>query len=369
MRTRAGNTRWILPGSRPDGVQDLARALGVSKLLAELLLRRGFEEPAAARAFLKPNLNDLHDPALLPDMDVASSRIHRAICEREKIVIYGDYDVDGVSATVLMVRFLRMVGADVTYRVPDRMTEGYGLNLEAVRQIAAEGTRVLITVDNGTSSYEEIALARELGLCVIVTDHHEPGPERVPADAIVNPKRADSRYPAADLCGVGVAFKTAWAVARRFSAELRVSPELRAFLLESLALVALGTVADVVPLRGENRVLVSHGLTALTNSQSPGLRALIEVSGLGSARLKAADVGYRLGPRINAAGRLTSASLAIDLLLTDSYRAALEIAKKLNDENHSRQEVERGIHERVRARVLCVPAGWHGRRRPAPGHD
>jgi single-stranded-DNA-specific exonuclease len=362
LSAKTPSARWVLPEDAPEGATELSTSLGVSSLLGELLARRGLADPAAARAFLQPNLSDLHDPSLLPDGDAAAGRIHQAIADREKILVYGDYDVDGVSATVLMLRFLRMVGADASYYVPDRLTEGYGMNADAIRRIAADGTSVIITVDNGTTSLAEVALARELGITMIVTDHHEPGPKLVDAEYIVNPKRADSAYPNPDLCGVAVAFKVAWAVARKFSAQRRVSPELRTFLLDALSLVALGTVSDVMPLTGENRILVHHGLRALSATQSPGLRALMEVSGLGTATLQASHLGYRLGPRINAAGRMARASTAIELLLTDSYEKALEIATGLNAENRTRQETEQGIHALARERVLaeCPPREGQG---------
>jgi single-stranded-DNA-specific exonuclease len=361
LSSRSNGARWIWPGPCPEGARDLATELGVSPLLAELLLRRGIEDATDGRAFLRPNLKDLHDPSLLPDADAAADRLHRAVRERERIVVYGDYDVDGVTATVLLLRFLRLVGADAGFYVPDRLTEGYGMNLAAIRRLAAEGTRVLISVDNGTTSHAEIALARELGMAVIVTDHHEPGPELPAAEAVVNPKRADSRYPTTALCGVGVAFKIAWAVARRFSEAKKVSPELREFLLDAMALVAMGTVADVVPLTGENRVLVRHGLRALEATRSPGLRALIDVSGLGDTPLRASHIGFRIGPRINAAGRMARASAAIELLLSDSFQESLEVAQKLNEENRARQELEQRIHVGARERVLAEAAPVPGR--------
>jgi len=372
VNPRAAYPRLELPGPAPAETETLTTALGVSVLVAELLARRGYTDADAARRFLHPRLNDLHDPASLPDAEVAVERIVRAIQGGESMAVYGDYDVDGVCSTTILIRFLEMAGAKARPYVPHRMTEGYGLNVGAIERLADDGVSLIITVDNGTTGHKEIAAANERGVDVIVTDHHEPGPTLPDAIAVVNPKRADSKYPYNELCGAGVAFKLAWLVARALSRSDRVRPELRIFLLDALSLVALGTVADVVPLVDENRILVKYGLEAMSATRNPGLRALIDVAGVKADRLKASHLGFRLGPRINAAGRIASAQRAIDLLTTDCEEAAKEIALALDEGNRERQGVERAIHVEARERVLASPPpegegsmivlwgdGWH----------
>jgi single-stranded-DNA-specific exonuclease len=362
--------RWVIRESDPGQSRDLARKLSISEPLSSILIARGFTDVDRARAFLTPRLEDMHDPFLFKDMDKASRRILQAVMKREKILIYGDYDVDGISSTALLYSLLLMVHADAEYHIPDRLTEGYGMRPERIRQAAAEGVKLLVTVDCGITSMAEISLAKELGMDVVVTDHHEPGSETPPAVAVVNAKRADCTYPFRNLAGVGVAFKLAWAVAQSFSPTKKVSSEFRAFLLDAMALVALGTVADVVPLVDENRVFVKFGLKALEATTNPGLRALLEATGLAGQRLRTNHIAFRLAPRINAAGRMGRAHLGMDLLTTGSTRKAEEIASELERENRNRQKVEGEIlaHalERIEAAgggdntlVLLAEEGWH----------
>lgn len=320
----------------------LASELSLSPIMGQLLWNRGFHTRDDAARFLRPSLDHLFEPELMQDMDKAVARISRAIAADEKIVIYGDYDVDGMSATALLYHFFSLLTARVDYFLPRRIEEGYGLKAEPLRRFKSEGASLLVTVDCGIGAVEEAAVARELGLDLVITDHHEPEGALPEAVAVINPKRKDSRYPYRDLAGVGVAFKLAWALARHFSGQRRVTPEFKEFLLNAIGLVALGTIADVVPLTGENRVLVSAGLDALMNSRLPGVRALMNVAGVRDV-LTARDVAFRLAPRLNAAGRLNEPTVGFELLVTESFGRASEIAADLDAKNRRRQAIERKI--------------------------
>jgi len=335
--------RWRVAERDRASDEALAAEIRKSPVLASLLRRRGVGDAAAARSFLSPRLADLHDPFELPDMERAVARIEEAVQKKEPIAIFGDYDVDGVSSTCLLRDFFNFLGHPVRHRLPNRLLEGYGLRAESLRSLAAEGVRLVITVDNGSSAYEEVEVARSLGLDVVITDHHHPPPELPRAAAFVNPLAPESRYPFRGLAGVGVTFKLVWALSQRFSKQKKVSEEFRTFLVESLALVALGTISDVVPLVGENRVLAKFGLQALEKTRRPGLRKLVEcaLDLDGGGRLNAGHVGFRLGPRINAAGRLGKAEAAIDLLLAREEKDALVLAEALETANRRRQEIER----------------------------
>ncbi len=362
--------RWIVRESDPDLSRELARKLSVSNALSSILVARGFTDADRARAFLVPRLDNLHDPYLFKDMEKATRRVLQAVMKREKVLIYGDYDVDGISSTALLYSLLRMVDADAGYHIPDRLEEGYGIKPERLRQAARDGVGLLITVDCGISSIEEIKLANDLGMDVVVTDHHEPAEELPPAVAVINPKRADCAYPFRDLAGVGVAFKLAWAIAQSFSPTKKVSPEFRTFLLDALALVALGTVADVVPLVDENRIFVKFGLKAIEKTTNPGLRALLERTRLAGQELRSRDIAFRIAPRLNAAGRMGRSDLGMDLFTTDSTRAAEVIAAELERENRNRQKIEGEIFNHAMDRItnsggaqakviLLAQEGWH----------
>ena len=343
--------RWVLAPRDAELEERLASGLRISRVLAQLLINRDVRDVDTGRAFLQPQLSGLHDPWLLPDMERASDRIRDAIRSGEKIVIYGDYDVDGISATALLLRCLKMAGANVDYYLPARLEEGYGLNLKAVEKIISEGARLIVTVDCGVGALAEADLARSRGVDLIITDHHEPGHKLPEAFALVNPKIPTSQYPFKGLAGVGIAFKLAWALGKSFSNGTKVSEEFKDFLLDAVSLAALGTVADVVPLRDENRVLVRYGLTALSESAAPGIRALIEVANLEDKTLDPYLVGFRLAPRLNAAGRLGHAKRSVELLTTESTERATEIAKELDRENVRRQEIQRKIVDTVRRRI------------------
>ncbi|MEI7772655.1 MAG: DHH family phosphoesterase, partial [Chloroflexales bacterium] len=291
----ARRKRWdLLPGAPTD----FARRIGRSPLLATLLYQRQLRDPDAVRAFLDADYRGgLHDPLLMRGMPEASARIARAIAEGEAMAVYGDFDTDGVTAVTLLVQAITAMGGDIRPYIPHRTREGYGLNNLAVEQLAEDGVRLLITVDCGISNVDEVAQANVLGLDVIVTDHHHPPAELPAALAVVNPKQPGCAYPYKQLVGVGIAFKLVQALVKR---GLRLG-KLRG--RDLLDVVALGTVTDMGPLDGENRVLVKAGLEALNATQRPGLKALVEVSGLTLGKVDSAAIGYMLGPRINAAGR------------------------------------------------------------------
>ena len=284
-------------------------------------------------------------------MPAAVARIRTAVAAKERICVWGDYDVDGVCGAAVMVRFLRLLGADVIPYLPDRTGSGYGFHWPTMERFIAQGVTLFISVDHGSAAVDQVTKARAAGIDVVIADHHEMSPVLPPAVAVVNPKRPDSTYGFPYLCGTGVAMKLAWAVAQDLSPGARVSDEMRQFLLDALGLAVLGTVADIVPLRGENRAIVRDGLDVLGTRPSPGLRALLDVSGA-RAPLRASDIGFKLGPRINAAGRMGSAELALELMLTDDPVRAREIALKLDTENERRRTVERGVVAEARSRAL-----------------
>ncbi len=362
---------WTVRPPAPETVA-LARELGLAPLAARVLAARGLADVDEARAFLAPTLDMLHDPGVDPALVAAAERLMRAARDGEPIVIYGDYDVDGITGAAILWQALRLADANARVYIPHRVEEGYGLNADAVDQLADEGIRLLVTVDCGVTSAAEVARARERGMDVLVTDHHEPDPGRLPdATVLVDPKLPDSAYPFRELSGAGLALKLAWALGRQMSPAARVSDEFREFLLAATGLAALGTIADVVPLVGENHVLAHFGLRALAGSRNPGIRALLEVSGLAGKALEAGHVGFMLGPRLNAAGRMGSALEAVELLTTAGPDAAMAIAEGLDRENRRRRKVEKEILEQAEEvlgttadpdhdRALVVAGnGWH----------
>lgn len=334
-------------------VRSLAASLNVSPVLAQVLAARGYDCPDRAGAFLDAKLTELHDPELLPGVSAAADRIVAAVQGSRKITIYGDYDVDGVTATSLLWHCLRLVGGKVDYYIPSRLEEGYGLNCEAMRRFHEDDPAMLVvTVDCGIASVREADLARELGLELIITDHHQFGPNLPAAAGLVHPRLPGTEYPFGDLCGVGVAFKLAWAICARLGDGRKASPRMREFLLSAVGLAAIGTVADVVPLLGENRVLVRYGLQSLRERSSPGLKALMMATGLAEKPvLVAEDIGFSLAPRINAAGRLGQARLAVELLTTDNLERAGMLAAYLEEQNKARQTVERRMFKQAKELV------------------
>ncbi|MCA9076396.1 MAG: single-stranded-DNA-specific exonuclease RecJ [Planctomycetaceae bacterium] len=334
-------------------VARLARDLRCSPLLARVLASRGQMTREDALAFLRTELTDLHDPALLPGVPEAADLIVDALTSGRRITIYGDYDVDGVTATSILWHCLTLAGGKVDYYIPSRLEEGYGLNCDAVRLLHEEDPeRLVVTVDCGIASVKEAVLARELGLDLIITDHHNFAEELPAAKVLVHPRLPDTKCPFTDLCGAGVAFKLAWAISQRLGDGQKASPKMRQFLISAVGLAAMGTVADLVPLHGENRILVSYGLKLLGRSQGPGLDALMQVAKLTeNTELSSEDIGFGLAPRINAAGRLGQARLAVELLTTDNEQRAISLANHVDQLNQNRQTVERRIYKQAKELV------------------
>jgi len=347
---------WRIAPHDQAQVRELSRALRISPLVAQVLAARGCPTANAASAFLAKKLGDLHDPELLPGVSEAADRIVAAVSQKRRITVYGDYDVDGVTATSLLWHCLQLVGATVDYYIPSRLDEGYGLNCEAVRQLHAEDpSRLVVSVDCGIASIAEAHLARELGLELIVTDHHQFLDEIPNAAAVVHP-RLPGNYPFGELCGVGVAFKLAWAICARLGDGKKASPRMREFLLSAIGLTAIGTIADVVPLIGENRVLVHYGLGSLKERATPGLKALLQIASLAEKPLlQAEDIAFAVGPRINAAGRLGQARLAVELLTTESPERAVALSRYLDELNRNRQTVERKMLKQAKELVAEHP--------------
>lgn len=349
--------RWILQEQRSELAEEMAAGLGITPLVAQIMINRGITTVEAGREFLQCDLAETPDPFLMSGMQDAVERIRRALASGERIVVYGDYDADGQTATALLVRALRRLALSsetINYYLPDRFEEGYGLNCQAVAALSAEAD-LLISVDCGIASHREVEEAQRLGLDVIITDHHEPGPEPPPALAVLNPKQAGCAYPWKELAGVGVALKLIQAL------------EVPGWE-EFVDLAALGTVADLVPLKGENRTIVKRGLELLPKTGNLGLRALLEASAV--AAPTAYDLGFRLGPRLNAGGRLGDAERGVRLLLTENEAEARRLAVELSQENSRRQQVEQTIlHQAVetvekyglqqRPALVVWGAGWH----------
>lgn len=336
----ARNRRWDLRDPAPV---EFARQLALNPLIATLLYQRQLRDPEAVRAFLEPDIRTgLHNPLLMKGMAEASARIAWAIEAGEPMAVYGDFDTDGVTAVTLLVQAIGAMGGSIRPYIPHRTREGYGLNHLAVGQLASEGVRLLITVDCGISNVAEVAEATRLGLDVIVTDHHQPPPVLPDALAIVNPRQPGCAYPYKHLVGVGIAYKLVQALVRRGLSlgELRGR--------DLLDVVALGTVTDMGPLDGENRVLVTKGLEAINTTRRPGLRALIAATGLSQGRVRASDISFMLGPRLNAAGRLDDAVRAYQLLLAGDDSTAAALAQELNQANRERQELTRRVQALAR---------------------
>jgi len=343
------DVRWISLKRRPSLSGHLASALGISPITAQVLINRGISDESSARDFIQPSLDHLHDPLDIPSINRATDILQRAVLDGEEITVYGDYDVDGVCATALMLKLFSMLGTPTSWYIPERISEGYGLNADALNTLKERGSGLLLTVDCGTTAIEEAQLAESLGMRLVITDHHEPGSALPKACAIVNPHLETDNGFDKGLSGVGVAFKLAYALLSRLGKER--SDQTRSFLAEAMGLVALGTVADVVPLRGENRALTQFGLTMLKEADVPGIQSLISVCGLSGRALDAEDLAFRLGPRINAAGRLGTAVLALELLTTSSCERADEIAAELERTNRERQRIEAKTLEQARTYI------------------
>jgi len=333
---------WQIKDSHSATQDTLSSALNISKVTAQILINRGIDTAERASDFMNASLSSCHDPFLLKDMDKAVARIKKAIAKKEKILVYGDYDVDGMTSVAIVYSALKILGADIQTYIPHRVEEGYGLNNGAIKRAHASGVSLIITVDCGITSFKEIDHARSLDIDVVVTDHHEIVEKRIPnAYAVVNPLQPGCSYPFKHLAGVGLAYKLVKAL---YDGTAH-------FAEDFLDLVSLGTVADIAPLLGENRTLTKHGLAELNARGRIGLKALMDVSGLGEKDISSGHIGFVLGPRINAMGRIGSAQKALDLLLSTNEAEALVLAKILDTENRSRQKIEARIVEEAIEKV------------------
>ena len=372
--------KWIIPPLNINLQTEISNSLRISPVLSQLLINRGIADIESARTFIQSDLSLLSDPMLLPDIEKSSKRIIDALSKGEKVTVYGDYDVDGISATALMVQCLETLSrlywnqeSIIDYYIPDRLEEGYGLSTGAIETISKTGTKVIITVDCGVNAFEEAEFAREKGIDLIITDHHEPCGELPEAGraggssgcdsafGLINPKLATSNYPFRELSGVGVAFMLAWALGQNApnrnsqptgSGNKKVASEFKDFLMNAMGLAALGTIADVVPLKQENRILAKYGLSSLQHSENPGIKALKEVAGLNDKKIYSYHVGFCLGPRINAAGRVGNAKKGVEMLTAKCEDTAKEIALYLESENKRRQKIQSDMLKSARKKVL-----------------
>ena len=346
-----------------DSLNLMIEEFQLPEIIIRAMINRGIDTVPKAREFFNTSLGSLHDPYLLKGMEQAVDRIFKAARSDEKICIYGDYDVDGITSTAVMIKTLRKLGANGVYYIPNRLEEGYGMNLNSMKRIKEMGVSLIVTVDCGIKSFEEVDYAKELGIDVVITDHHECGEELPDALSIINPHQPGCGYPFKDLAGVGVTFKLAGALLYRAG-----SPGFAEGLLD---IVAIGTIADVVPLLGENRTIVKNGLVSIQNTDSQGIKALLAVCGLKEKELNSYNVAFMLAPRINAAGRIDDACECVELLLTDNAEKAMETAAKLDSDNKMRQSIENRIlncaeamidesvdFDRDKVLVLCRE-DWH----------
>jgi single-stranded-DNA-specific exonuclease len=383
--------QWLVNKTNNDFLEYLSRKASISTALAQIFVNRGIKDADAIRDFLSPSLKNLHDPFLMPDMGKAVERIKNVLADGTAVLVCGDYDADGITSAALLVSALRMFGLKTHYHIPNRITEGYGLSKEGVLKAKALGARLIITVDCGVSSEEEVSMAVSQGIGVIITDHHEP-PERLPdAEAIINPHRIDSEYPFKYLAGVGVVYKLVQALFQTIplnpwsphhGGQASAPPEagkphltkvgsgdLNTALEALLGLVAIGTVADSVPLIGENRILVTYGLKVLnSNSAGPWVNILRETSGIGDKELRSLLLSYTLIPRINAAGRLGQADEVVELFLTQDMAKASGIAYHLEDRNKERQRIEKDVYKsavsmidanKLDSAIVLYSSQWH----------
>jgi single-stranded-DNA-specific exonuclease len=350
LAAKTGKKIWHIPPADPD-VGSLAKSLKISPLLAQVLINRGVKADDKAHSFLNPRLTELIAPELMPGATQAAKRIQQAIVSGEKIAIYGDYDVDGITSVSILWHLLTMLNGNVEFYIPHRVDEGYGLNEKAIRQLADNGVNLIITVDCGISAVAEAKLAAELGVDLIITDHHQPGQTLPEALAIVHPS-IDKSYPNPDSAGAMVAFKLAWALVNLVKANAQTPPELREFLLDATTLAAMGTIADVVSLRDENRILTSFGLKSLAQTKMAGIKALIHSADLTDQNLDSYHIAFKLAPLLNAAGRMGHARLAVDLLTSESEMQCIKIAQYLKEQNKLRQQSQRKIYKEARQMIV-----------------
>ncbi|MBN2227311.1 MAG: single-stranded-DNA-specific exonuclease RecJ [candidate division Zixibacteria bacterium] len=365
ISTKSVPLKWVVaPEPDPDLVQKVSSQVNLDPAIVRILFNRQIDDPELIRQFLNPKLTDLFDPFTMYGMEEAVERILNALRENEKIMVYGDYDVDGITATSLIYLVLNKLGAQVVYYLPNRLVEGYGLSVDGIKEATAQNVSLIISVDTGVTAVSEVEYARSLGIDCILTDHHEPGEILPKPIALVNPKQKECNYQCGELSGVGVAFKLAQALYQRLQQDERE-------LEEHLDLVALGTSADIVPLIGENRILTKFGIKQIARTTKPGLKSLAFVSGLMGKEIGTGQVVFILAPRINAVGRLGDAEMAIRLLTTKDERVAADIARKLDKENQRRKDIdEKTLNEaleQIRQHVdvendraiVLASEGWH----------
>ena len=336
------NKKWEYYGKDEQKVEQIQKEFGLSRLLSTIIVNKGLENKQEIDAFLNPTRKDFHDPYLMPDMEIAVKRIVQAIKNQEKVIIYGDYDVDGITSITVLKKFLADRGLEVDSYIPNRLDEGYGLNKAAIDKIVSEGYQLMITVDCGISGIEEIDYANSLGLETIVTDHHEPADVLPNALAVVDAKRKDNKYPNNQLAGVGVVFKLTQAISQVYDLEEKE-------YLKYLDIVCVGTISDIVPLVGENRVIAKLGLKLVEVTKNIGLRALL--TSIGYKKIDSSAISFGIAPRINACGRMGHEQEALKLFLTDNIAEATNITKKLNDYNRERQDIEKRIFDEVLVKI------------------
>ena len=331
-----------------DLAKALADAVGITPIVSRLLVGRGITTPEAAKSYFRPLLHELHDPFLMLDMDKAVERLNEAMGRKERIMIYGDYDVDGCTAVALVYRFLQQFYSNIECYIPDRYEEGYGVSIQGVDYAAEQGVKLIIVLDCGIKAIDEIAYAKEKGIDFIICDHHVPDEVLPPAVAILNAKRKESTYPYSDLsgCGVGFKFMQAFAISNCISFST---------LIPLLDLTVVSIAADIVPIMGENRILAYHGLRQLNNNPSVGLKAVIDVCGLTGKDITMSDIIFKIGPRINASGRMQNGKESVLLLVEHNYQAALEKARQINQYNDERKELDKKMTEEANSIVEKIP--------------
>ena len=349
------NFKWNYEQPTPERQQaakELADKIGMSPVLAELLLKRGIRTESAAKRFFRPMLSELIDPFLMNDMDVAVDRLNDAMGRKERIMVYGDYDVDGCTAVALVYKFLQQFYSNIEYYIPDRYEEGYGISLKSLDYAAEQGVKLIIVLDCGIKATEEIAYAKRLGIDFIICDHHVPDDELPCAVAILNPKRVDSTYPFKHLCGCGVGFKFMQAFAKNNGIPFSQ-------LIPLLDFCAVSIAADIVPVTGENRIMAFHGLKQLNQNPSVGMKSIIEICGLTGRDITMSDIIFKIGPRINASGRVQNGTETVDLLVEKDFRRALTLATQIDKHNEERKEIDRMMSEEANQIVERLESQEH----------
>lgn len=364
--------RWSVQNHDSELIQSIERNCKVSPVVAQILAVRGLTHPTDVNSFLDLKMTGLLGPFELPGVKAAVAHISEAIAAGKKIAVFGDYDCDGMTSTAILYRCLQLLGANVTYFVPSRLDDGYGVSADALEKLKQRGAEVIITVDCGINSVKEAELAKSIGLSMIITDHHVPGSERPDVAAIVHPALPECDYPFKELCGAGVAFKLAWALCQQQHGSEKLPEKMRQFLFAAIAMAAIGTVADVVPLLGENRIIVNHGLNLLHGFANPGLQYMMQLAGLtDKPKLEAEDIAFKIGPRLNAAGRLGQAQLGVELLTVKDNERAKALAEYIDELNKSRGSLDRSIYLKANKLVkenfdvsiepglVLAEADWH----------